>query len=104
MASGLLLFLQQRSGDDDDRVLEHADLLCEDGFIRAIGPALHAEAEAGAAELLLEGEFDAKTLYEKALSLLKSPEKLAKMSENMALCGVPDATNRITELVLDYVK
>ncbi len=61
-------------------------------------------AEAGAAELLLEGEFDAKTLYEKALSLLKNPEKLAKMSENMALCGVPDATNRITELVLDYVK
>ena len=58
----------------------------------------------GAAEILLEGEFDAQSLYEKVLSLLSSPEKLAKMSENMSLCGVPDATNRITELILDYVK
>ena len=35
---------------------------------------------------------------------LKDPEKLAKMSENMSHCGVPDATNRITDLILDYVK
>ena len=60
--------------------------------------------EAGAAEMLLEGEFDAQSLYEKVLSLLSDPETLAKMSENMSLCGVPDATNRITELILDYVK
>ena len=60
--------------------------------------------EAGAAEMLLEGEFDAQSLYEKVVSLLSDPETLAKMSENMSLCGVPDATNRITELILDYVK
>ena len=61
-------------------------------------------ADAGAAEMLLEGQFDANSLYEKALSLLSDPQKLATMGENMARCGVPDATKRITELVLDYVK
>ena len=61
-------------------------------------------ADAGAAVMLLEGEFDAASLYETALKLLKDPARLAKMSEAMAKCGVPDATKRITELVLDYVK
>ena len=61
-------------------------------------------ADAGAAVMLLEGQFDAASLYETALALLKDPEKLAKMSDSMAKCGVPDATNRITSLVLDYAK
>jgi UDP-N-acetylglucosamine--N-acetylmuramyl-(pentapeptide) pyrophosphoryl-undecaprenol N-acetylglucosamine transferase len=60
--------------------------------------------EAGAAEMLLEGQFDAHTLYDRVLSLLKDPEKLAEMRDNMSRSGVPDATKRITELILDYVK
>ena len=28
--------------DDEDRVLQNADLYCEDGFIKAIGTALQA--------------------------------------------------------------
>ena len=59
---------------------------------------------AGAAEVLLEGEFDAETLYDRVRSLLADPAKLKQMSENMARCGVPDATERITNLVLGYVK
>ena len=61
-------------------------------------------ADAGAAVMLREGEFDAASLYETALTLLKDPARLAKMSDAMAKCGVPDATNRITELIFDYVK
>ena len=61
-------------------------------------------ADAGAAEMLLEGSFDTETLYQKALSLLQDREKLAAMGENMKRCGVPDATARITEQILGYVK
>ena len=61
-------------------------------------------AEAGAAEMLLEGEFDAGKLYETALSLLKNDEKLAEMSARMKECGVPDATARIADQILSYVK
>ena len=32
--------------DDEDRVLHNADLYCEDGFIKAIGPALDISDEA----------------------------------------------------------
>lgn len=31
--------------DDEDRVLEHVDLYCEDGFIRSVGPALPCSAD-----------------------------------------------------------
>ena len=61
-------------------------------------------AEAGAAIMLPEGRFDAKSLYDTAVSLLHDKTRLAKMSENMAKCGVPDATERIAGLVLSYVK
>ena len=61
-------------------------------------------ADAGAAQMLLEGEFDAQSFYERVCELLSDPAKLAKMGENMLRCGVPDATKRITELVLGYVK
>ena len=30
--------------NDQDQVLEHTDLYCEDGFIRAIGPELNVSA------------------------------------------------------------
>ena len=61
-------------------------------------------ADAGAAEMLLEGEFDAETLYRTALSLLRDGERRAAMSERMKRCGVPDATARIADQILSYVK
>ena len=33
--------------DDEDRVLQNADLYCEDGFIKAIGTALDVTADRG---------------------------------------------------------
>ena len=64
----------------------------------------HLLADAGAAVMLLEGEFDAESLFETALSLLRDKARLAEMSANMKRCGVPDATERIADLVLSYVK
>ena len=61
-------------------------------------------ADAGAAEMLLEGEFDAETLCRKAVELLSDKEKLAAMSERMRACGVPNATERIADQILGYVK
>ena len=61
-------------------------------------------ADAGAAEMLLEGEFTAETLYEKADSMLRDSGKLAAMSERMRACGVSDATERIADQILSYVK
>lgn len=59
---------------------------------------------AGAAEVLLEGEFDAERLYDRVRTLLADRDKLEQMSKNMAGCGVPDATERITDLILSFVK
>ena len=61
-------------------------------------------ADAGAAVMLLEGEFDADTLMETVLKLLGDPEKLAAMSEAMRRCGVPDAADRIADQILSCVK
>ena len=61
-------------------------------------------ADAGAAVMLLEGQFDAEKLYETALELLKNKEKLDEMSACMKRCGVPDATARIADQILGYVK
>ena len=61
-------------------------------------------ADAGAAEMLLEGEFDAEALYEKALSMLKDAGRLADMASRMKGCGVPDATARIADQILGYVR
>ena len=58
----------------------------------------------GAAEVLLEGEFDAGAFYDKVKSLLNDGEKLSAMSAAMGGCGVADATDRIAALVLEYVK
>ena len=59
---------------------------------------------AGAAEVLLEGQFDAEAFYGKVTGLLNSKEKLSAMSAAMRGCGVPDAADRIAALALEYVK
>ena len=61
-------------------------------------------ADAGAAEMLLEGEFDAEKLYQTAKTLLSDNARLTAMSECMKRCGVPDATERIADQILNYVK
>ena len=61
-------------------------------------------ADAGAAEVLLEGQFDEKTLYERASQLLGDKDKLADMAVCMRRCGVHDATARIADQILSYVK
>ena len=61
-------------------------------------------ADAGAAEMLPEGQFDAETLYERASQLLGDKDKLADMAACMRRCGVHDATARIADQILSYVK
>ena len=61
-------------------------------------------ASAGAAEMLLEGEFDSERLYQTVLRLLTDREKLDAMARKMKDCGVPDATARIADQILSYVK
>lgn len=58
----------------------------------------------GAAELLLEGTFDAEKLYETVRLLLLDKVKLSDMGEHMRSSGVPDATARIADQILGYVK
>lgn len=61
-------------------------------------------ADAGAAEMLLEGGFDAEKLYQTATALLGDAARLSDMAEKMKGCGVPDATARIADQILGYVK
>lgn len=58
---------------------------------------------AGAAEVLLEGQFDAAAFYQRVQTLLGDKNRLQRMAEAMAGCGVPDAAARIADLALDYV-
>lgn len=57
-------------------------------------------ADAGAARVLLEGQFDAQTLYDTVCELLDDPEKMGKMFLASRELGVDDATDRIVSLVL----
>lgn len=59
---------------------------------------------AGAARVLQEGRFDAKSLYETAESMLKDKAALEQMSEAMRSSGNPNATEDICDLILDYEK
>lgn len=59
---------------------------------------------AGAARVLLEGEFDPESLYELLCSLLSDRACLDKMSRAMRGQGCPDATDRICEKILEYVR
>ena len=56
---------------------------------------------AGGAKVLLETEFTADSLLGVVSDLLSSPEELKAMSGCMRRLGVPDATERIAELVLE---
>ena len=56
---------------------------------------------AGGAEVLLEGDFDAASLLERVRKLLDDEEKLARMGEAMQALSVRDATEKITQMILE---
>jgi UDP-N-acetylglucosamine--N-acetylmuramyl-(pentapeptide) pyrophosphoryl-undecaprenol N-acetylglucosamine transferase len=60
--------------------------------------------KAGAAKVLLEGEFNADSLMGIVSELLSQPEKLDSMSREMLKLGIPDATDRIVNIVLSLPK
>ena len=58
--------------------------------------------KAGAAMVLLEGEFDAKERFREVSELIMDSTRLAMMSEKMRSCCVSDATGKIADLILTY--
>ena len=56
----------------------------------------------GASEVLLEGQFDAKSLYDEVCRLLGDTERLAAMAAASKSAGHADAAGKITELILTY--
>lgn len=58
---------------------------------------------AGAAKVLLEGEFDAQSLLDEIHALLSSPETLEKMSEAMRSLAQRDATDKICGEILALI-
>jgi UDP-N-acetylglucosamine--N-acetylmuramyl-(pentapeptide) pyrophosphoryl-undecaprenol N-acetylglucosamine transferase len=59
---------------------------------------------AGAAKVLLEGEFSAESLLGSVTKLLQDREPLEAMTASSRALSVPDATDRIVELILGLVK
>ena len=57
--------------------------------------------KAGGARVLLEGEFDARSLLDLVRQLLTDEEKLSAMSAAMGALAVPDATDKICGIVMD---
>lgn len=57
-------------------------------------------ADAGAAAMLLEGQFDADRLYCTVAGLLNDPERMGRMFLASRELGVDDATDRIVSIVL----
>jgi UDP-N-acetylglucosamine--N-acetylmuramyl-(pentapeptide) pyrophosphoryl-undecaprenol N-acetylglucosamine transferase len=57
-------------------------------------------ADAGAAVMLLEGQFTGQTLYDQVCALLNDETALETMHRKSLALGVQDATDRITSLVL----
>lgn len=55
---------------------------------------------AGGAKVLLEGEFDAQTLLNTVRALLDDKAALEAMSASMRSLAVPDATDRICDIIL----
>lgn len=109
---------------DMPRVMAAADLvLCRSGAstlseLAALGkPAIlvpspnvtadHQEENArvmenaGAARVMLEGSFNADSLLGEVSSLLSSPSELGAMADRMKTMGMPDATERIVNIILD---
>ena len=60
--------------------------------------------KAGGAKVLLEGEFDAALLLETVKTLLADPEGLRGMAAAMKSLAVPDAAEKITEIVLSLCR
>ena len=58
----------------------------------------------GGAKVLLEGEFTAESLLNDVRALLADDKTLSEMSACMKGAGVSDATERITQMVLDMAK
>ena len=63
-----------------------------------------ALAAVGAARVLTEGEFDAARLFREITALLGDRDALVGMGRAMRSCGVDDATGRIAELILSFVR
>ena len=59
---------------------------------------------ARAAQVVLEGEFDAATLDHRICGLLTEQGTLADMAGNMLALAVPDAADRIAELALEFAE
>ncbi len=59
---------------------------------------------AGGAIVLLEGEFDAAALLGIVRELLSDPERLTAMSEAMRSLAVPEATDKICDIILSLPK
>ena len=59
--------------------------------------------EAGGAKVLLEGEFDARSLLADVKELLADDEKLKAMSAAMTSLAAEDATERICGIILDTI-
>ena len=59
---------------------------------------------AGGARVLLEGEFDAKSLLQTIRELLGDSETLSSMGQAMASLSVRDATDRICDVLLDLIR
>jgi len=60
--------------------------------------------EAGGARVFLEGEFSPESLYEEVCSMISEPQRLDVMSAAMTKAGVPDATDKIVDIILGFVK
>jgi UDP-N-acetylglucosamine--N-acetylmuramyl-(pentapeptide) pyrophosphoryl-undecaprenol N-acetylglucosamine transferase len=60
-------------------------------------------AEAGAAKMILQNEFTAKTLIQEIKSLSSSPEILQQMSVESKHLGKPDAAEKVADLALSLV-
>ena len=58
---------------------------------------------AGGAKVLLEGEFDAQSLFDEIRDLLADEEKLASMSAAMRSLAVPDAADKICDIIFDAI-
>ena len=59
--------------------------------------------KAGGAKVLLEGEFDASSLYGLICELLQDDERLRSMQTAMRSLAVPDASDRICGVILDLL-
>jgi UDP-N-acetylglucosamine--N-acetylmuramyl-(pentapeptide) pyrophosphoryl-undecaprenol N-acetylglucosamine transferase len=60
--------------------------------------------EAGAAVIMTEAEFDVAQVTEKLTELLSNEQGMMKMAQTAMACGVPDATERLVQLVEDLTE